>query len=157
VVLTGCRKGLVRQALRPPGARRPDPTAAARELDRLVALFGRDRVVVELIDQGLPTASTDNDALAELAATAGLPVVATNNVHYATPGRHRLAAVVAAVWARRSLDEIDGWLQPGGAFLRTGAEMAQRFRRYPGAVARSVELADQLGFNLRKATPRLPK
>jgi error-prone DNA polymerase len=157
VILTGCRKGLVRQVLRPPGARRPDAAAAAREFDRLVALFGADRVVVELIDQGLPTASVDNDALAELAAAAGLAVVATNNVHYATPGRHRLADAVAAVRARRSLDEIDGWLPPCGAFLRTGAEMQHRFRRYDSAVARTVELADQLGFNLRKASPRLPK
>ena len=31
------------------------------------------------------------------------------------------------------------------------------FRSFPGAVARSVELADQLAFNLRKAKPKLPK
>ena len=35
--------------------------------------------------------------------------------------------------------------------------MARRFARYPGAVARTVELADELAFDLRQATPRLPK
>ena len=88
----------------------------------------------------------------------GLPMVATNNVHYAAPDGHRLAAAMAAVRARRSLAEMDGWLPPAGAAcLRSGAEMARRFARYPGAVARSVTLADELAFDLQKATPRLPK
>ena len=39
--------------------------------------------------------------------------VATNNVHYATPAQRRLATALAAVRARRSLDELDPWL-PGG-------------------------------------------
>ena len=43
--------------------------AAGRELDRLVALFGRDSVVVELTHHGYPEDDERNDALAELAAT----------------------------------------------------------------------------------------
>jgi error-prone DNA polymerase len=153
VVLTGCRKGAVRQSLQRGGA-----ASAAGELDRLVALFGRDHVVVELIDHGQPLDTVHNDALAALAARAGLPVVATNNVHYATPGRHRLAAALAAVRARRSLTELDGWLPASGAaHLRSGAEMAARFARYPGAVSRTVELAGALAFPLQAARPRLPR
>ena len=98
---------------------RPPPTG---ELDRLVALFGADRVVVELTDHHLPTDSTRNRILADLAASRGLPVVATNNVHYAHPRDHQLAAALAAVRARRDLDAMDGWLPPAGmAFLRSGA------------------------------------
>ncbi|MET0975433.1 MAG: error-prone DNA polymerase [Leifsonia sp.] len=153
LVLTGCRKGLVRQALAASG-----PAAAAAELDRLVRLFGQDNVVVELFDHGHPHDSTINDELAGLAASAGLPVVATNAVHYATPDEHRLASALAAVRARRSLDEMDGWLPAAdGAHLRSGAEMAVRFARFPGAVERSVEIADDLAFTLRSARPKLPK
>ncbi|RNM16594.1 error-prone DNA polymerase [Nocardioides pocheonensis] len=153
MVLTGCRKGWVRSALEGEGRE-----AAAAELDRLTALFGHDRVVVELVDHGHALDHEVNDALAGLARVHGLPVVATNNVHYATPRDHRLAAAMAAVRARRSLAEMDGWLPAwGAASLRSGAEMAERFTRYPGAVARTVELADQLAFDLQKATPRLPK
>ncbi|GAA1514646.1 error-prone DNA polymerase [Kribbella lupini] len=156
LILTGCRKGLVRRALEL-GGQAYGPAAAARELDRLTALFGKDRVVVELIDHGLPTDSSRNAVLARLAAEQGLPVVATNNVHYAQPRGHRLAAAVASVRARRSLDAMDGWLPPAGtAHLRSGEEMLARFHRYDGAVARSVELADQLAFSLRAAKPNLP-
>jgi error-prone DNA polymerase len=152
LVLTGCRKGLVPRALLTEGV-----PAAARELDRLTALFGAEHVAVELTDHGDPGDDERNDSLAELAAGAGLPVVATNNVHYATPSGHRLAAALAAVRARRSLDEIDGWLPAAdGAHLRGGAEMAERFAAYPGAVAVTARLAAELAFDLRLVAPRLP-
>ncbi|MFE0593895.1 error-prone DNA polymerase [Micromonospora echinospora] len=152
LVLTGCRKGHVPAALLTAGV-----DAAARELDRLTALFGADTVAVELTDHGHPVDADRNDALAELAAGAGLPTVATNNVHYATPGRRRLATALAAVRARRSLDEIDGWLPAAGtAHLRSGAEMAARFAAYPGAVARAAEFGRELAFDLQLVAPQLP-
>ncbi|MCM3502506.1 error-prone DNA polymerase [Microbacterium sp. P26] len=152
-VLTGCRKGAVRQALASEG-----PTGAARELDTLVRLFGPGSVYVELIDQGDPLDSRRNDVLAALAAERGLPTLATNNVHYAAPQKQLLAAAVAAVRANRGLDELDGWLPShAGAHLRSGVEMAARFARYPGAVARTVTLADEIAFPLRRAKPALPK
>ncbi|QPE03917.1 error-prone DNA polymerase [Microbacterium schleiferi] len=152
-VLTGCRKGAVRRALAGGGA-----DAAAAALDELVALFGRESVHVELIDHGNPSDTRDNDILAALAANRGLPLLATNNVHYAAPQRAQLAAAVAAVRANRGLDELDGWLPAhAGAHLRSGAEMAERFARYPGAVAKTVALADDLAFPLRSAKPALPK
>ncbi len=96
--------------------------------------------------------------LAALAAERGLPVIATGNVHYATPADRHLATAVAAVRAQRSLDELDGWLPGAGtAHLRSGREMRARFARYPGAVERTVELADELAFPLRRAKPALPK
>jgi error-prone DNA polymerase len=156
VVLTGCRKGLVRQALEA-GGYAHGPAAAGAELDRLIALFGADRVVVELTDHQLPTDSSRNRVLADLARARGLPVVATNNVHYAQPRDHRLASALAAVRARRDLDAMDGWLPSAGtAFVRSGEEMRQLFRRFPGAVEYSVTLARQLGFDLRRAKPKLP-
>src|SRR5690606_32421026 len=86
-VLTGCRKGAVRRALEAEG-----PRAAGRALDELVDLFGADAVHVELIDHGDPLDTDRNDALAALASARGLPVLATGNVHYATPERRHLAA-----------------------------------------------------------------
>jgi error-prone DNA polymerase len=152
LVLTGCRKGTVPAALLTGGV-----GAAARELDRLTALFGREAVAVELTDHGDPADGDRNDALAELAAAAGLPTVATNNVHYATPGRRRLATALAAIRARRSLDELDGWLPAAGtAHLRSGAEMAARFAAHPGAVARAAEFGAELAFDLNLVAPRLP-
>lgn len=152
LVLTGCRKGPVPAALRTGGV-----VAADAELDRLVALFGADSVAVELTDHGDPYDGDRNDALAELARARGLPTVATGNVHYAAPARHRMATIVAAIRARRGLDDIDGWLPAAGtAHLRSGAEMAARFADYPGAVARAAAYGAELAFDLQLVAPRLP-
>jgi error-prone DNA polymerase len=151
-VLTGCRKGAVRQALE-----RGGESAAEDALRALLDRFGTTGVVVELIDQGDPMDTARNDTLAMLAAKHALTTVATGNVHYATPDRFPVATALAAVRARRSLDEIDGWLPAAPtAHLRSGAEMARRFARYPGAVEHSVELADELGFRLKTVKPGLP-
>ncbi|MCU1407493.1 MAG: error-prone polymerase [Glaciihabitans sp.] len=156
-ILTGCRKGDVRRALVTGGVADGEKDAA-REVDRLVDLFGRDNVLVELFDAGNPLDSSHNDVLARIASSRSLPMVATGNVHYATPAQHHLATALSAVRARRSLDDMDGWLPASGsAHLRSGAEMMAKFARYPGAVERTVEVADDLSFELRKARPGLPK
>lgn len=149
-ILTGCRKGGVRRGLEAGDALTP--------LKRLVDLFGQDHVAVELFDHGDPLDTRRNDALADLARSLRLPVVATNNVHYATPERASLAEAVAAVRAVRSMDDLDGWLPShGGAHLRSGAEMAARFRRYPGAISHGLDLAAASAFPLRRARPALPQ
>ena len=151
-VLTGCRKGSMPAALVEAG-----PTAAARELATLVEAFGRDHVAVEIWDHGDPLDSARNDALVAVAARMGVDVVATNNVHYATPARRPLATALAAVRARRSLDEVDGWLPASAsAHLRSGAEQAARFARYPGVVERAAELGRQCAFDLGLVAPNLP-
>jgi error-prone DNA polymerase len=153
LVLTGCRKGAVRQALERGGR-----AAAAAALRGLVERFGSDSVAVELSYGALPTDTEVNDALAALAADAGLPTVASTAAHYAAPERFPLATALAAVRARRSLDDADGWLPPAGtAYLRSGAEMAARFdTRHPGAVARAAEFGAACAFAIDLVAPDLP-
>ncbi len=151
-VSTGCRKGTVPAALQ-----REGPAAAERALHELVDAFGRDRVLVELWDHGDPLDRHRNDALAQCAMRVGVEVIATNNVHYATPARRPLAHALAAIRARCSLDEIDGWL-PAAPFahLRSPGEQRRRFARWPGAVERTVDIARACAFDLKLAAPQLP-
>ncbi|WP_454048928.1 PHP domain-containing protein [Cellulomonas sp. Marseille-Q8402] len=161
LVLTGCRKGPVRSALtdggRHPGVTTGGVDRARTELDRLVALFGRDNVAVEVTHTGSPFDSETADALAALAAGAGLPLVATGNVHYATPRDADLAMALAAVRARSSMEDLDGWL-PGAptAHLASAAEMLRRHRRHPHAVANAAALGAESAFDLHLVAPQLP-
>ncbi len=151
-VLTGCRKGPVRRALAEYGA-----AAAADELRALTRAFGHDNVYVELIDHGLPEDTARNDLLAGIAGELYLPTIASNAVHYSHPARGRVAAALAAVRARRGLSEMDGWLPPAPmAYLRSGDDMADRFRRHPGAVRRAALLGTECSFELRLVAPDLP-
>ncbi|MDQ1485585.1 MAG: error-prone polymerase [Actinomycetota bacterium] len=152
LILTGCRKGSVPRTLAAEGL-----SAAEAELDRLIDMFGRDSVLVELTDHANPLDSARNDALFDIAGRRQVGAVATTNAHYATPNRGRLAAALAAVRGRRGLDDMDGWLPAAGtAHLRSGAEMAARFARYPGVVELAAEVGLTCAFDLRLVAPRLP-
>ena len=151
-ILTGCRKGHVRQALSTGG-----PEAAAEALADLVDRFGRDRVSVELTHHGDPLDDERNAALGALARRFGLTVVATTAAHFAEPGRARLAMAMGAIRARQSLDEAAGRLAPlGGSHLRSGDEMARLFFRYPEAVTAAADLGEQCAFGLALIAPQLP-
>jgi error-prone DNA polymerase len=152
LVLSGCRKGAVPAALMEAG-----PSAAAKEVGRLIDVFGRANVALELWDHGDPIDAARNDALARLAVEWGVDAVATNNVHYATPAGFRLATTLAAVRARRPLAELEGWLPPAPvACLRSAGEQSRRFARWPGVVERAAELGRACAFDLRLVAPRLP-
>ena len=151
-ILTGCRKGHVRQAFCDYG-----PDAAAAALADLVDRFGSDRVSVELTGHGHPVDDERNAALAGLAARFGLSTVATTGAHFAAPSRGRLAMAMGAIRARQSLDAADGWLAPlGGSHLRSGAEMARLFAWCPEAVTAAAELGEQCAFALTLIAPQLP-
>jgi len=152
VILTGCRKGAVPAALAAAG-----PEAAAKELRRIAGLFGHQNIAIELTSHDQPEDDERNDALYELGTTSGTAVIASGNVHFASPRDAKLAQTLAAVRARRSLDEMDGWLAASGAaYLRSGAEMAHRLRRYPGIPERTTELARACAFDFHVIAPRLP-
>lgn len=149
-ILTGCRKGHVRQALSKGG-----PEAASKALADLVDRFGADRVSIELTHHGQPCDDERNAALAELAPRFGLDVVATTGAHFAAPDRGRLAMAMAAIRARNSMDSAAGWLAPlGGAHLRSGEEMAQLFG--PDIVSAAADLGEQCAFGLALIAPQLP-
>ncbi|SOD74762.1 DnaE-like error-prone DNA polymerase [Jatrophihabitans sp. GAS493] len=169
LILTGCRKGSVRGALESPsryGTFALDPARAA--LDELVARFGRESVVVELTHSLDPLADDRYDALALLAEEARLPMIASTAAHYHAPVRRPLATAMAAVRARSTLDDMDGWL-PGWSdqHLRSGDEMAARFSRWrncglSGSAAgasltdTATGLATELAFKLKLIAPELP-
>jgi error-prone DNA polymerase len=151
-ILTGCRKGHVRQALLSGGAK-----AAAAALGDLVDRFGRDRVSIELTHHGDPLDNERNAALVALAPRFGVGVVATTAAHFAGPDRSRLAMAMGAIRARQSLDDAAGWLAPlGGSHLRSGDEMARLFTQWPDTITAAAELGEQCAFGLALIAPRLP-
>ncbi|WP_241473440.1 error-prone DNA polymerase [Mycolicibacterium neoaurum] len=149
-ILTGCRKGHVRQALT-----RGGPEAAEAALADLVDRFGADRVSVELTHHGHPLDDERNTVLTGLASRFGLGLIATTGAHFAVPERGRLAMAMAAIRARNSMDDAAGWLAPlGGAHLRSGEEMARVFGTE--IVSAAADLGEQCAFGLALIAPQLP-
>jgi error-prone DNA polymerase len=168
LVLTGCRKGAVTRAVRPlaeDGDREGAARAAAREITRLIELFGPGNVAVELVACGDVLDDDIHDALAQGARLVReetdldaltLPLVATTNAHYAQPSDKRLADVHAALRAGVALADADPYLPAHSAHLRSGEEMGRLVPRYPEAVAAAARLAQECALDLQLLAPDLP-
>jgi error-prone DNA polymerase len=155
-VLTGC-PALQQSSDGQTAAEVGDVGAAVRYLEQLDQLVGSDQLHVELIDHGLPTDSLHNDTLHTAAGRLGLPVVASNAVHYAAPAQARLAQALAALRRRETLDQAAGYLPAAPtAHLRSPAEMARRLARHPGVLANTLHLGRSCVVDLAELTPRLP-
>lgn len=152
IALSGCRKGPVAAALL-----RQDPPAAQQIVQRLREWFGRDRLFIELQHHRLLHDEALIHALARLARAAGLAVVATHNVHYATPEGRRLHDVMTCIRHGVSLDEAGRRLRLNAEYsLLPAAGMAERFAAWPQALAATLEIAERCRFELRSGVQDLP-
>lgn len=89
--------------------------------------------------------------LARLADAAGVPLVATNDVHYHAPDRRPLADVLACIRAKTTVAEAGSLLHPHAErYLKPAEEMARLFRDYPDALARTIEIAERCRFSLEE-------
>ncbi|MPZ52880.1 MAG: DNA polymerase III subunit alpha [Acidimicrobiia bacterium] len=149
--LSGCRRGAV-----PAAALRGDLEGALRHSARLRKWFG-GRFLLEIWDHDLPEDDKRNDIVWEVSQRLGIDVVATNQVHHTTPTDAVVAEVLAAIGGRRTLWDGDAFRPATDQrHIRHPAEMERRFRRYPGAVERTVEMAQHLAFDLGLVAPGLP-
>lgn len=145
LLLTGCRQGQL--------ARLVDAgklTAAEALLRQYAAWFGEANVFVELQQNYVFGDTPRIERLVQLARKVGVGYVATGNVHYHVPDRHRLQDVLVAIRHRATLDECHRQRRPNAQFhLCSLDEMKVRFARYPEALATSVEIATRCAaFNL---------
>ena len=136
VCLSGCaRHGL---AVR-------NPNAAAR----LAQAFGRDSFVVELQRPYERGDARRNTALRHLADSLGVPTLVTGDVHAHHLRRAPLQDVLVAVRHRSSLDGCEAERRGNHeCVLLSPAEIVERFPEDRAAVARTVELAARLRFDL---------
>jgi error-prone DNA polymerase len=152
LILTGCRKGPVIRALFNEG-----PTSGLKQALKLVEIFGKDNVLIELSNNGNPLDSYTNDVLCQIAIKANLNFVATGNVHYATLKERYAANVLACIRANKTLEEMNPFLSVNGSQHLKGAdEQLKRFSRWPGAVEITTDIAKDIAFDLTLIAPELP-
>jgi len=146
ILLTGCRQGRLASLLAEGRSRE-----AEEQLEQYLDWFGTPNVFVEL-QQNLVRGDTPrNRRLVELASKYGLEVVATNNVHYHVPERHRLQDALVAIRHNQSLEETHRQRRPNRHFyLKSPAEMADLFRECPQAVVNTLLIADRCSFDITR-------
>ena len=87
--------------------------------------------------------------LAELGEAIGAPLVAVNDVHYHVPERRPLLDVLTCVREKCTIAEAGLRLSVNAErHLKSPAEMARLFARFPDAIARTVAIAKACTFSL---------
>ncbi|HEX3267035.1 MAG TPA: DNA polymerase III subunit alpha [Gaiellaceae bacterium] len=153
VALSGCLSGRVCKALEE--NRGED---ARRDLDRLAQIFGRDSTYVEMQNAGLEIQARINPALTKLAGEAGLPLVATGDVHYLRHEDAQAHEALLCIQSGDSLKNPNHWkFDTDQFFFKSPAEMALDFPGHEEAMRRTLEIAERCNVELELGKILLPR
>ena len=126
-------------------------------LDRLVGLFGRSQIYVELQRHLLRNEAIDNQALITLADAYRVPLVATNGVRFAVAEDRPLYDMQTCLRHKTTLDQAGRRLVCNAErYLKSPAAMTKLFRDRPDALAAAGALADRLGYTMANLGYRFP-
>ncbi len=150
IALSGCLGGIV-----PSMILASDFDGALREAERLRDIFGKDSFYLELQDHGMPEQKKVNRALLEISGRSGIPLVATNDVHYIRRSDAGAQRVLMAIAMQSTADEV-GF---GGEehYFKSEAEMAQLFSSYSGAIENTVAIAERCSYDFDFSSTYLPR
>jgi error-prone DNA polymerase len=95
--------------------------------------------------------------LQRIAATARVPLLATNEVLYHHPARRPLQDVVTCIREKTTIDAIGKQLQSNAErHLKPAQEMARLFRDIPEAIAETIRFAGRIEFSLDQLKYQYP-
>src|SRR3989441_1693982 len=126
---------------------------AAVEYQRL---FGDD-YFLEIQNHGIEEQLGVNEGLARISRRTGIPLVATNDSHYTRRDDAEAHDILLCLQTGTVVSETNRMrFQNDEFYLKTPAEMAERFRDYPEAVANTVRIAQRCHLQL-ESKPLLPR
>jgi DNA polymerase-3 subunit alpha len=120
-------------------------------------LFGKDHFFLELQDHGIPEQKTVNRALIKLSGKHGIPLVATNDVHYLDQEDSVAQDILLCIGTNKKLREQERMRFHSDQFyMKTGEEMAELFREVPEALSNTLRVAEQCSLEIELPGPILP-
>jgi DNA polymerase-3 subunit alpha len=154
IATTGCVGGEVQTRLRL-GQYDQARKAAAEFQD----IFGKENFYCEIMDHGIDIERRTMNELLGLAKELGMPLVATNDLHYTHAGDADAHAALLCVQSASTLDDPNRFKFDSQEFyLKSAAEMKALFSDYPEAVSNTLLIAEacEVSFEKRDLMPRFP-
>jgi DNA polymerase-3 subunit alpha len=143
IALSACLQGEVSQALNYGNYEK-----AKAAVEQYAAIFG-DRYYIEIQDNKLAEQEKVNRLLVELAKELSIPVVATNDCHYGERDDFHAHDVLLCVQTGKTVtDDNRLKLETDELYLKSAEEMIQGFDYCPGAVERTLEIADRCNLEI---------
>jgi len=128
--------------------------AAAREL---AGMFEPGDFYIELMDHGLPEQRAVRPRLIELARRVGLPLAATNDVHYVNKEDADSHEVLLCIQTNKKLGDQDRMRFGSREFyFKSAEEMWELFGDVPEALENTVKIASQCNFDFPASAHHLP-
>ncbi len=153
---TGCVGGEVQTRLRM-GQYREARAAAAELRD----IFGAENFYAEVMDHGIAIERQTQQELLRLAKDLGLPLLATNDLHYTNAADAQAHAALLCVQSGSTLMDPNRFKFDAEEFyLKTPAQMRQLFRELPEACDNTLAVAERCEVSFTegegKYMPRFP-
>lgn len=127
----------------------------AREMQDI---FGEDHFYLEIQDHGLEEQKTVNRAILDISEKTGIPLVATNDVHYLRRGDAESQAILMCIQTNNVI--TDGrpiGFETDEFYMKSTSEMERLFEAYPGAIANTAKIADMCDFHFTFGETQLPR
>lgn len=151
IVLSGCMKGEVAQKLL--AGRREEALETVR---RYQERFGSD-YYIEIQDHGLLEQRQLLPELIRLSRETGVPLAATNDVHYAVREDAAVQDVLMCIGMGKTIDDADRFrYTTDQLYLKSAEEMAKLFPHVPEALQNTVRIAEQCDVELELGRTALP-
>src|SRR3954447_2872578 len=153
IATTGCPSGEVQTRLRL-GQYEAARAAAADYRD----IFGKENFFAEIMDHGLGIERRIMSDLIRLAKDLGLPLVATNDLHYTHAEDAKSHAALLCVQSGSTLDDPNRFKFDADEFyLKTPEQMRQLFRDYPDACDNTLAIAERCDVQFDTAANYMPR
>ncbi|MGI6140247.1 MAG: DNA polymerase III subunit alpha [Caldicoprobacterales bacterium] len=132
-----------------------DAKAAARRINQI---FGQGSFYLELQDHGLPGQKEVNNALIQISRETGIPLVATNDVHYINREDANAHEILLCIQTGKTVEDEDR-LEFGTPefYLKSGEEMELLFRDYPDALENTRKIWERCNVEFEFGTLHLPE
>ena len=150
--LSSCLQGEVPQRLLA-----GDAAGARQAVDHYRRILGQENFYLELQDHGINEERRVRPLLVALARDLGVPLVATNDVHYLRADDTRAHDALLCINTGKILADADRLrYRPREFHLKTYEEMRERFADVPDALANTLEVARRCNLRLSFADRHAP-
>ena len=120
-------------------------------------IFGQNNFYLELQDHGLQEQNQVNTQLIQLSKETGIPLVATNDVHYINKEDHIVHDVLLCIQTGKTIDDTDRMKFPNSEFyLKSYNEMKYLFNHVEEALENTVKIGDRCNVEIDFNTLHLP-
>jgi len=151
--LSACMAGEIPRLLEQ--GRYDDAVKAALHLNQI---FGQGSFYLELQDHGLPGQKDINNALARISKETGIPLVATNDVHYVSREDAEVHDVLLCIQTGKTIEDADRLrFETPEFYLKSGDEMEQLFHSYPEALKNTYRIWQRCNVEFDFDTLHLPE